>query len=302
VTRDDAEMLLVERFQTSAVVTNWQPRGHDTTIPLRLSFGAAVFPDERKTPREVLKLADERLYKNKKAGNEGILEPLREELAALMEGFPMLDALVMAVDSKDRYTKRHSEDVLIYAAMIAQEMGMAEDDLLLLRAAALLHDVGKIGVSQTILRLPTKLSVEEFEAVKRHAALGAALIEVLLRGKPEWQPTIVSAVRYHHEAWDGSGYPEGIAGEAIPMMARVLAVADAFSALTTNRPYRQGMAPGSALEVLEAGAGTQWDAACVAAFLRVSESYRSLESASRIGTGGSPPIRPDSGEDWAQAA
>jgi HD-GYP domain-containing protein (c-di-GMP phosphodiesterase class II) len=205
----------------------------------------------------------------------------------------------MAVDSKDRYTKRHSEDVLIYAAMIAQEMGMAESDLLLLRAAALLHDVGKIGVSAKILRLPTKLSVEEFEAVKRHAGLGAALIEVLLRGQPEWQTTIVSAVRHHHEAWNGGGYPDGLAGEDIPLMARVLAVADAFSALTTDRPYRQGMAPGSALEVLEEGAGTQWDADCVAAFLRVSEPYRDMKK----DTGGSePPSRPDLGEDLAQAA
>jgi diguanylate cyclase (GGDEF)-like protein/PAS domain S-box-containing protein len=280
----DAEALLVDRFQTSTIVTDWQPRGHDSVVPLRLSFGAAVFPDEKQNTRDLLKLADERLYHNKKAGNEGILEPLREELTALMVGFPMLDALVMAVDGKDRYTKRHSEDVLIYAVMIAQEIGMAEEDLLLLRAAALLHDVGKIGVSANILRLPTKLSDEEYEAVKRHAALGAALIEVLLRGRPEWQPTIVDAVRHHHEAWDGQGYPDGLAGEQIPLMARILAVADAFSALTTDRPYRKGMPPGKALSVLEAGAGSQWDSDCVAAFLRVSSPYRDLDNAGDLPT------------------
>src|SRR5262249_9396180 len=133
-----------------------------------------------------------------------------------------------------------------------------------IQVAALLHDVGKIGVPDAVLRKPGKLSDEEFNAIKQHPTMGAIMVSAV----PEFEP-ILDAVRHHHERWDGRGYPSGLAGLDIPLTARLMAVADAFSAMTTDRPYRKGMDPVVALKVLEEGAGTQWDPACVAIFLDV---------------------------------
>jgi putative nucleotidyltransferase with HDIG domain len=166
---------------------------------------------------------------------------------------------VTAVDNKDRYTRRHSEDVMDYSLMIAREMGMDEETQDTTAVAALLHDVGKIGVPDTILRKPGKLTDDEFDAIKQHPMMGAIMVQAV----PGLEETL-DAVRHHH----GGGYPFGLRGEETPWMARLMAVADAFSAMTTDRPYRRGMGREKALSILEAGAGTQWDAVFVAAFAR----------------------------------
>ena len=175
----------------------------------------------------------------------------------------MLDALVTAVDGKDRYTRRHSEDVLFYCAKIADALGLAPVFQETLSVAALLHDVGKIGVPDHILRKPGRLADEEFEAVKQHPLMGAVIVGAV----PGLEGTL-DAIRHHHERWDGGGYPHGLVGEAAPLAARIMAVADAFSAMTTDRPYRKGMRWADALILLEQGAGSQWDPECVRALLR----------------------------------
>ena len=129
--------------------------------------------------------------------------------------------------------------------------------------AALLHDVGKIGVPDAILRKPGILTDEEFEAVKQHPQMGAIMVSSV----PGMEETL-DAVRHHHERWDGGGYPFGLRGEEVPLIARLMAVADAFSAMTMDRPYRKGMAHERAVWILESGAGTQWDPVCVEAFVR----------------------------------
>jgi len=129
--------------------------------------------------------------------------------------------------------------------------------------AALLHDVGKIGVPDAILRKPGKLTEEEFKAVRQHPTMGVALVSTVAGIE-----AMLDAVRHHHERWDGKGYPAGLTGIETPLMARLMAVADAFSAMTMDRPYRQGMNSQKALSILEAGAGTQWDPQCVQSFLR----------------------------------
>ena len=176
----------------------------------------------------------------------------------------MLDALVTAVDNKDRYTRRHSEDVLVHCQAIAPQMGMCAQEQEALSAAALLHDVGKIGVPDRILRKPGKLTDEEYAAVRHHPLMGAVIVGAV----PGFE-AMLDAVRHHHERWDGGGYPFGLRGEETPLGARIMAVADAYSAMTTDRPYRKGMSPDKALFVLAEGMGTQWDPACVRAFLQV---------------------------------
>ena len=261
--REAIERILLLKEQ----ITDYPAPGGKGVVPLGLSGGAAVFPDDGTTAEALVEMADEYLYRDKASGRELWSTALRDELNQTLTGFSMLDGLVAAVHSKDRYTLRHSEDVLIYAVLIAQELRLSLDEIDTLKISALLHDVGKIGVPDRILRLPGALTVEEYAAVKQHAAMGAAIVSAV----PGMEATL-PAIRHHHEQWNGSGYPDGLVGEAIPLSARIMAVADAFSAMTTNRPYRVGMTPQAAMQLLRDGAGAQWDKHCVEAFLRAYSS------------------------------
>ncbi len=164
-----------------------------------------------------------------------------------------LQALVAAVDAKDSYTARHSLNVADYAVAVATRMGRG-DLVPRLERAGLLHDVGKIGVPETLLAKPAALTREEYASVKEHSAVGAEIITMI-----PFLADIVPIVRHHHEHLDGSGYPDGIAGDEIPLSARVLAVADAFDAMTTERPYRKAMRPAVAVAEMVACSGTQFD-------------------------------------------
>lgn len=243
----------------------YRPPGYDAQIPLSVSVGFAAYPDDGASRNQILAAADDRLRcaKSGAYGGDILDEELRRRLSDGFEHFSMLNALVSAVDNKDRYTRRHSEDVLRYSVQIARELGFDETALFYIQVAALLHDVGKIGVPDSILRKPGKLTDEEYNAIKQHPTMGAIMVCAM----PGFEP-ILDAVKHHHERWDGGGYPDGLAGEDIPLTARLMAVADAFSAMTTDRPYRLGMDPDVALGVLRNGAGSHWDAVCVEAFLR----------------------------------
>ncbi len=237
------------------------------TIPVSVSLGTALFPETSANYQEVLRQADERLLSSKTGGGvEETARLVRMDAGIRVQGFSMLDALVTAVDNKDRYTRKHSEDVMEYSLVIVREMGMDEEEQHTVAVAALLHDVGKIGVPDSILRKPGKLTDAEFEAVKQHPQMGAVMVGAV----PGLEATL-DAVRHHHERWDGRGYPSGLRGEETPLIARVMAVADAVSAMTMDRPYRQGMEKRKALRILSEGAGTQWDAKCVEALLRTQK-------------------------------
>ncbi len=264
---DDAEDAagLSERLRAALSGLGYQPPGYDTTIPIGASVGIAVFPEEAASRLDLVELADRRLRRAKagEGSREALVERFRAKFAGTRAGFPMLSALVNAVDTKDRYTRRHSEDVLVYGLQIACELGLDEAAQQNVAVAALLHDVGKIGVPDDILRKPGHLTDAEFEAIQQHPDMGANIVGAV----PGFED-VLEAVRHHHERWDGGGYPGGLRGEEAPLMARLMAVADAYSAMTTDRPYRKGMDPARARAILEEGAGTQWDPACVRAFLR----------------------------------
>jgi diguanylate cyclase (GGDEF)-like protein/PAS domain S-box-containing protein len=272
--RERAERL-AERLQNSLDAKGYQPSGADSTIPLSVSFGLAMLPDDGWDRLQVLEAADTRLMRAKSGGDGEKADRLRASLTSRVEGFSMLDALVAAVDNKDRYTRRHSEDVSTYSLQIARELGLDEKTQQTVVTAALLHDVGKIGVPDRVLRKPGRLTDEEFEAVRQHPVMGAIIV-----GAVSGLENTLDAIRHHHERWDGNGYPSGLAGRETPLLARLMAVADAFSAMTMDRPYRKGMRPGEALAVLEQGAGIQWDPQCVQAFRRAcrTQSDRSFLS------------------------
>lgn len=173
-----------------------------------------------------------------------------------------LSALAAAVDAKDSYTARHSLMVADYAAVIGKRLGLSDEDLRLLERACLVHDIGKIAVPESILLKPGRLDADEYEIIKRHPERGAEIVASIPFLKPA-----ADAVRHHHERYDGHGYPDGHVGEEISVLARILAVADTFDAMTSDRPYRRGFTLGEARRELQACAGSQLCPTAVPALL-----------------------------------
>jgi diguanylate cyclase (GGDEF)-like protein/putative nucleotidyltransferase with HDIG domain len=173
-----------------------------------------------------------------------------------------IEALAIAIDAKDQTTHEHVRRVQIYAAGLARIFGLSEAEIEALRAGALLHDVGKLAVPDHILNKPGKLTPAEFEKMKIHTTVGAEIL-----GRVRFPYPVVPIVRYHHERWDGKGYPEGLRGEAIPMTARILSVVDCFDAVREDRPYRCGLTREQAINLLLEGRGSQFDPRVIDAFL-----------------------------------
>ena len=186
-----------------------------------------------------------------------------ENLALFMGSIQMLAG---AVDEKDPYTRGHSDRVTRYSLMIAKEMNLPSSFMEILQVSAQLHDVGKIGIEDHILKKPGALTEEEFEVMKTHTTKGANIL------RPVTQlAEMLPGIELHHEALDGRGYPYGLKGDQIPLLARVIAVADTFDALTTNRPYQQAHTPDQALQIIKNLAGKRLDPAAVTALLAVYE-------------------------------
>ncbi len=165
--------------------------------------------------------------------------------------------LAAALDARDTYTAGHSQRVAEYSMIIGRAAGLAQEELDLLNKTALLHDIGKIGVRDSVLLKDGRLTDEEFEQIKKHPALGE---EILKQVEPrEMMAPLLPGVRSHHERYDGRGYPDGLAGTQIPKFGRIIAVADAFDAMTSDRPYRSGMPIEKAISIISEGRGTQWD-------------------------------------------
>ena len=188
-----------------------------------------------------------------------------------------VESLALAIDAKDRYTKEHIQRVKGLAVSIAKVVGLTGNDLKALETAALLHDIGKIAIPEHILNKPGRLTPEEFERVKCHPDMGAKILQPVPFPFP-----VMPAVRSHHEKWDGSGYPDGLRGEAIPLGGRILSVADVYDALTTDRAYRAGWPHDEAVQYLKDNAGSHFDPAIVSAFLTVLERSPRLHIGSDI--------------------
>jgi HD-GYP domain-containing protein (c-di-GMP phosphodiesterase class II) len=180
-----------------------------------------------------------------------------ENLALFLSSIQMLAG---AVDEKDPYTRGHSDRVTRYSVLLATEIGLPKDEIERIRIAAQLHDVGKIGIEDRILKKPGKLTPEEYEIMKTHTTKGANILRPV-----EKLRDMLPGIELHHESLDGTGYPHGLKGDQIPIMARVITVADTFDAITTSRPYQKAMPPAYAIERIESFAGVRYDAQIVAA-------------------------------------
>lgn len=172
--------------------------------------------------------------------------------------------LSRAVEDRDRLSAGLSEKVAHWALQLGNSVGLADEQLTLLYKAALLRDVGTVGIPITILIKEGRLDSSEFEAVKRHPEMSEEIVRPL-PGSEQLLP----AVRHHHERIDGAGYPDGLGGEAIPLFGRIIAIADAYVAMTSDRPYRRSRTKAEAIKILQQGAGKQWDADLVERFLRL---------------------------------
>jgi diguanylate cyclase (GGDEF)-like protein len=255
---------LATRIQDHMAAASVQGTGGER-LPLSGSIGFAVYPDGANSQHELLARADMNMYDAKAQGGASIVggeDGEDDQKHDYSGGFSALDALVTAVDKRDHYTRQHSEDVTEYSLMIAQQLGLSQDTMRTLRLAGLLHDLGKIAIPDAILRKPSALTDEEFDLMKQHPVYGWLIVSAI----PSLSETL-PAIRHHHERYDGRGYPDALAGEDIPLLGRLMAVADAYSAMTTDRPYRKGMPPSQAVDQLRKGAGTQFDPVMVEAFL-----------------------------------
>jgi HD-GYP domain-containing protein (c-di-GMP phosphodiesterase class II) len=218
------------------------------------SIGVAVFPIDGADPDELHRRADAELYTQKEGRGTGELTPAeRRELS-------WATTLAHAVDTRMAVQHEHSTNVGEFCAAIGRQLGRDDDEIGLLRMAGTLHDVGKVVVPDKILRKCGPLTDEEFEQIKPFPAAGAELVSRIEGLEP-----IVPWIRHSHERIDGTGYPDGLKGDAIPLGARILHVADAYDSMTSKRTYRPAMSLHQALSELRAGAGTQFDPDCVAA-------------------------------------
>ena len=281
----------------------------DDVGPVKVSVGIATYPNSTQDLEKLLILAEQAMYISKSKGYKNGMSTIvcsedfdfwddtalssfasviakrhasiginfdeelvnkfhSEEIINQSHLIEVVTSLASAIDAKDEYTKGHSSSVSRYAEALARALNMPEKDVERIKLGALLHDIGKIGIPESVLKKPSKLNDEEWEIMKQHPTIGAE--KVLLPN--ESLHDLIPIVKYHHEHWDGSGYPEKLKGEDIPLAARIVSVADAYHALISDRPYRKGMSNEKACEILKVGAGIQWDKNLVRAFINISES------------------------------
>lgn len=181
--------------------------------------------------------------------------------------------LAKAAEYRDEHTGYHIQRISHYSALIGVHMGLSEEAIEVLRYASPLHDIGKLGVPDSILLKPGSLSSEEWQIMKLHTVFGA---EILKGSKVKYLRAAEKIALYHHEKWDGSGYPEGLKGTKIPLFARITAIADVFDALTTDRPYRKALSLDEAFEIIAKGRGTHFDPEIVDVFFDIQEELLSI--------------------------
>jgi diguanylate cyclase (GGDEF)-like protein len=269
----DQAQLVGERIRQAVLKLDYAAHGLPAGI-ISCSIGMAHFPSDGLAREDLQIVADQGLYAAKYHGRNQtqrgaagavMFERDPARLQQLLDGAThgVIEALAAAVDARDPYTAGHSRRVAEYAIALARALGHGDAFCGELHLAALFHDVGKIGISDGVLRKTGPLTLDEYAQMQEHPKIGA---DHLLRAVPFLQAQL-PAIRHHHERWDGRGYPHALKGEAIPYQARILAVVDAYDAMTSNRVYRQALLPDDVLRICASGAGIQWDPMLMATWL-----------------------------------
>ena len=247
--------------------------GEDTKNWITVSVGVAMYPDMADNKRDLLMAVDDALYKGKFSGRNrvslysSVLDEMKEDLQAYQEDQELIKTIkvfLTILNSKDRYTLAHTERDVLYADALAKRIGLSEERRRYLRFGALLHDIGKVEIPIEVLTKRGPLTHSEWLIMKSHVEIG----ENIARPIPGLAPCL-PIIRHHHERFDGKGYPDGLAGEEIPLEARILTIADSFDAMTTSRPYQKKRSMESAFQELRACAGKQFDPDLVEPFIEV---------------------------------
>ena len=277
--------------------------------PIKVSVGVATYPDCAEDKEKLLILAEQAMYislaKGYKDGMSAIISSsdfnfwddvaLRSYAYVILNSLSQLSvnfedelisrfhsdqeqsdariwevatSLAGAIDAKDPYTKGHSTSVSKYSEALARAINLPEKEVERITLGALLHDVGKIGIPESVLKKEGPLSDEEWLVMKQHPSIG---VDKVLKPNASLKD-LIPIVKHHHERIDGKGYPDKLKGDEIPLAAKIVAIADTYHALTSDRPYRKGMSLEKAVAILEDGAGTQWDADLVRTFVRIAPS------------------------------
>jgi diguanylate cyclase (GGDEF)-like protein/putative nucleotidyltransferase with HDIG domain len=300
----EGAVVLAERIRKS--ISKEPIPYEDTEIPVSASFGVASFPDDARGQEELLVLADKAMYMSKRLGRnqvhtakdlmfaqyieaEAELEAVHETNSADLqeaveeasseehhtseassespEVVDMIKSLATQLYEKSEYNKVHHLETARFAELLAKVLGLTKQQVNHIRVASLLHDVGVLSIPEQILDKPGPLSADEMEMIKRHPAMGAQLLRPIKALKE-----VCEILEYHHEHWDGTGYPSGLRGEQIPVASRIIAIVDSYHALISNRPYRPALSRQEARDILRQGAGIQWDPFLVDMFIAVLDS------------------------------
>ena len=279
-----------------------ESRTSSRAMPITVSLGVGNWPNDGVMKEEVIGMADAALYRAKQTGrnrtclSSDVLKPgttkIGTELEARPRALSIIYALAATVDAKDSYTYGHSRKVSEYAVAAAEKLNLPHDQIANIRAASLLHDIGKVGVPDSILNKKEPLTDEEWKPIRGHPKLGVEILRHVID-----LANCLPAILHHHERYDGSGYPSGLKGDQIPLEARILSVADAYDAMTSPRPYRDNLPMEEAIEELKRCAGTQFDPEIVEMFCKIMQppQDKELEAETRSEgeTGQKPYLEPD---------
>jgi diguanylate cyclase (GGDEF)-like protein/PAS domain S-box-containing protein len=280
-------LALSQRLLDTLTMYNFGDKKHK--VKLKVSFSVASYPEDRiGKGMDLIDLADKLLNKVKDSGGNKVYSSLdlikekasesskKVDINALKGKLDKLTkktnqnlaeaifAFAKTIELKDHYTGEHVENTVKYATELAKALNLSKEETELVKQASMLHDLGKVGISENILLKKSKLTKKEYEEIKKHPQIGADIIRPI-----QYLREIIPFIFYHHERWDGKGYPSGIKGEEIPVGARIIALADVYQALTSDRPYRKAYSKKKAIEIIEEGAGTQFDPTIVDIFLKI---------------------------------
>jgi HD-GYP domain-containing protein (c-di-GMP phosphodiesterase class II) len=288
---------LAQRILDAVNLNNFGNSKH--VVKLKLSIGVISYPgDAAISGRDLIRTAEKILNKAKEAGGNRVYSSVEvknskrgkaayvesEDISILKDRLEKLTqkgnqsivesifAFAKTLDMRDHYTGEHTEHTVHYSTGIAKALGLSSEEVDNIKQASILHDLGKVGVSDKILHKKGKLTKREFEEIKKHPQIAADIIRPV-----QFLHDIIPLILHHHERWDGKGYPSGLVGPEIPLGARIISVADVYQALTSVRPYRNAFSQKDALDIIKKGSGTHFDPHIVSVFFNIIEKEKNRD-------------------------
>ena len=277
-TTEEEGLKVAEKLRKEVELTYFYGEENQPSGRITVSIGVSVYPDKAKDDLELIKSADDALYrakffsKNRVESYSSVLDEITKNIEGKdIELVTSIKTFISIINAKDRYTYGHVERVVIYCRAIAEELNLSKSDRDTLIYGAYMHDIGKINIDEDILSKKMKLSDDEWMQLKKHPESGVEIIKPVKALR-----NVIPLILYHHERYDGKGYPSNLKGEEIPYLARILTIADSFDAMTTNRPYNVRKSFKEGVEELRRCSGTQFDKEIVEVFIKALSKTNTL--------------------------